>query len=257
MNERGVERRLAAILAADVVGYSRLMEQNEDGTVVRLGRHRKELVEPLVATHRGRVVKLMGDGVLCEFGSVVDALHCAMRIQEEMAEREKDTPPGERIRLRIGINTGDVIVEDGDIYGSGVNVASRLEQLCEPGGVLVSGTVYDQLYGRSDVALDFVGEQQVKNIDRPVRIYRAHTTDSGPASAETKLAPASEPPSLAVLPFIVLGGGPKWERLAKGISGDIVTDLARHHEDVFVLGSNSSFAYKNCAGDIRQVGREL
>ena len=168
-----VERRLAAILAADVVGYSRLMERDEAGTLARLKAHRKELVDPLVAEHRGRVVKLMGDGALVEFASAVDAVECAVAIQEGMAGREVGVPEAERVRFRIGINLGDVIVEgDGDLYGDGVNVAARLEQLAEPGGIVVSGTAFDHLRGELGRAFASLGEQRLKNIERPVRAYR-------------------------------------------------------------------------------------
>jgi class 3 adenylate cyclase len=168
-----VERRLAAILAADVVGYSRLMERDEDRTLERLKAHRKEFIDPLIAEYQGRVVKLMGDGVLVEFASVVDAARCAVLIQRGMAEREAEVPEDQRLRFRIGINLGDVIHEaDGDLYGDGVNVAARLEQLAEPGGVVVSGTAYDHLQGKLDLPLEFAGEQRVKNIERLVRAYR-------------------------------------------------------------------------------------
>src|SRR5918998_411719 len=167
------ERKLAAILAADVVGYSRLIGRDEYGTLARLKAHRRELIDLLVAEHGGRTVKLMGDGALVEFASVVDAARCAVLIQQGMAEREAGVPEEQRIRFRIGINLGDVIREaDGDLYGDGVNVAARLEQLAAPGGVVVSGTAYDQLHGKLDLALDFAGEQRVKNIERPVRAYR-------------------------------------------------------------------------------------
>src|SRR3954447_21787618 len=168
-----LERRLAAILAADVVGYSALMEREEDRTLARLKAHRREFIEPLIAEYQGRVVKLMGDGVLVEFASVVDAVRCAVLIQRGIAEREAGVPGAGRIRFRIGINLGDVIHEsDGDLYGDGVNVAARLEQLAEPGGVAVSGTAYDHLQGKLDLTLDFAGEQRVKNIERLVRAYR-------------------------------------------------------------------------------------
>src|SRR3954449_3105924 len=168
-----VERRLAAILAADVVGYSALMERDEDRTLARLKAHRREFGEPLIAEYQGRIVKLMGDGALCEFASVVDAVRCAVLIQQGMAEREAAVPEAERIRFRIGINLGDVIHEsDGDLYGDGVNVAARLEQLAEPGGVVVSGTAYDPLQGKLDLPLEYAGEQRVKNIERLVRAYR-------------------------------------------------------------------------------------
>ena len=256
MAEERAHRRLAAILAADVVGYSRLMEQNEDGTLAHLSLLRKQFIEPLVAEHHGRIVKLMGDGTLCEFASVVDAVHCAVLIQRGMAEREKEISESERMQLRIGINTGDVIVEEGDIYGGGVNVAARLEQICEPGNVLVSGAAYDQLYGRSELALNFVGEQQMKNIDRAVRIYRANPAGVPSASPRPIAQRPADQPVLAVLPFANLSGDPKWERLADGISGDIITDLTRLH-DFLVIARNSSFAYKTKAVDVRQVGKEL
>ena len=165
-------RRLTAIMAADVVGYTRLMQRDEDGTLARLKAHRKELFEPLVETHRGRTVKLMGDGALCEFASVVDAVRCAVLSQRALDERERDIPEADRIRLRIAINLGDVIHDEGDLYGDGVNIAARLQQLAEPGGILVSGTAYDHLQGKLDLPLDPIGEQRVKNVDRPIRAYR-------------------------------------------------------------------------------------
>jgi adenylate cyclase len=256
MAEEHAQRRLAAILAADVVGYSRLMELDEDGTLAHLNLLRKQFIEPLVAEHHGRIVKVMGDGALCEFASVVEAVHCAVLIQQGVDEREQDVSEGERIRLRIGINIGDVIVEEGDIYGAGVNVAARLEQICDPGGVLVSGTAFDQLYGRSDLSLDFLGEQQVKNIDRAVRIYRASLAGAPSASPRPIAERSAEQAGLAVLPLTNLSSHPKWERLADGISGDIITDLARRH-DFLVIARNSSFAYKAKAVDVRLVGKEL
>src|SRR3954467_10453311 len=179
MTTARVERRLAATRAADVVGSSSLMERDEDRTLARLKAHRREFVEPLIAEYQGRVVKLMGDGLLAEFASVVDAARCAVLVQRGMAEREAAVPEAERIRLRIGINLGDVIHEaDGDLYGDGVNIASRLEQLAEPGGVVVSGTAYDQLHGKLDLTLEFAGEQRVKNIERLVRAYRVRLDGS-------------------------------------------------------------------------------
>jgi class 3 adenylate cyclase/TPR repeat protein len=175
------DRRLAAILVADIVGYSRLIERDEHGTLSRFKAHRKAFVEPLIAEHGGQVVKLTGDGVLCEFPSIVDATHCAILIQRGMTEREKDVPDAERIRFRIGINLGDVIHEEGDLYGDGVNIAARLEQLAEPGGVAVSGTAYDQMHGKLDLPLAFAGEQRVKNMDRPVRVYRVLLDGRAPA----------------------------------------------------------------------------
>ena len=166
------ERRLAAILAADIVGYSRLIEQDEAGTLAAIKDLRREVIDPLLAEHHGRIVKLMGDGAIAEFGSVVDAVACAVAIQKDAAARQAETPPERRIVFRMGVNLGDVVVEGEDLLGDGVNVAARLEQLCEPGGVLVSGTAYDHLQGRLGLPLEFVGERRVKNIERPVRTYR-------------------------------------------------------------------------------------
>jgi len=168
----GVERRLAAILAADVVGYSRLVEQDEAGTLSALKDLRREVIDPLLAEHHGRIVKLMGDGAIAEFGSVVDAVACAVVVQKGVAEQQVDVPPARRIVFRIGINLGDVVVEGEDLLVDGVNIAARLEQICEPGGVMISGTAYDQLQGKLALPLEFVGEQRVKNIERPIRTYR-------------------------------------------------------------------------------------
>src|SRR5918994_6441224 len=173
------DRRLAAILAADVVGYSRLIERDEAGTLERLKEHRKSFIEPLIGEHRGRIVKLMGDGALCEFGSVVDAVACAIAIQRGMAEREAEVPEAQRIRFRIGINLGDVVSDEGDLYGDGVNVAARLEQLAKPGSIVISGTAYDHLQGKLGCGFENLGEQRVKNIARPVRAYQVV---SGPAA---------------------------------------------------------------------------
>jgi class 3 adenylate cyclase len=260
------DRRLAAILAADVVGYSRLMERDEDRTLERLKAHRKELVEPLLAEHRGRVVKLMGDGVLCEFASVVDAVACAVAIQQGMAGRERDLPEVERIRFRIGVNLGDIIVEGDDIYGDGVNVAARLEGLAEPGGVCVSGKVREELRKRLELAFAPMGRQRVKNIAEPVETWRVVLDGRAPvargplrapgrarAAVAVALAllvvsatavgtwwwlgrgsvagaggpPLPDRPSLAVLPFDDLGSDERQERLADGFAEDLITELAR------------------------------
>lgn len=281
-----VERRLAAILAADVVGYSSLMERDEDRTLARLKAHRQEFIEPLIAKYQGRIVKLMGDGTLVEFASVVDAVRCAVAIQLGMAEREAKVAEAERIRLRIGINLGDVIHEtDGDLYGDGVNVAARLEQLATPGGVVVSGTAYDQLHGKLDLALDFAGEQRVKNIERLVRIYRVRMDGTvararrpfrwtrrltvpvvmalllvlaaGGASWLWPEGPSgSGKPSIAVLPLANLGGDEATGRLADGLTEDTITDLARFR-GLDVIARNSTEVYRGKAIDIRQVGRDL
>jgi adenylate cyclase len=249
------ERRLAAILAADVAGYSRLMEREEAGTLDRLKAHRKELAEPLVAEHRGRIVKLMGDGSLCEFASVVDAVACAVAVQRGLAEREAGVPEAERIRFRIGVNLGDVIVEGEDIYGDGVNVAARLEQLAEPGGIVISGTVFDHLRGELGCTFASLGEQHLKNIERPVRAYRM-VLGGAARPPERPALPLPDKPSLAVLPFDNLGGDPEQGYFSDGIVEDITTALARV-SGLFVIARNSSFAYRGKAVDVRQVGREL
>src|SRR4051812_22161782 len=221
-----VERRLAAILAADVVGYSALMERDEDRTLARLKAHRREFIGPLIAEYQGRVVKLMGDGALVEFASVVDAVRCAVLIQQGMAEREADVPEAERIRFRIGINLGDVIREaDGDLYGDGVNVAARLEGLAEPGGVVVSGTAYDHLQGKLDCGLAPLGEQRLKNIERPVRAYRVEP-DAGTPVIPAAAPPPPEKPAVAVLPFDNMSGDPGQLYFSDGITEDVITELS-------------------------------
>ena len=250
-----IERRLAAIMAADVVGYSALMERDEDLTLTHLKAHRREFIEPLIAEHRGRVVKLMGDGALCEFASVVDAVRCAVLIQQGMAERERDRTEAERILFRIGINLGDVVVEDGDLYGDGVNVAARLEQLAEAGGVVISGTAFDHLRGELGCTFVPVGEQRLKNIERPVRAYRM-VLAGGSGPPERAVLPLPDKPSLAVLPFENLSGDPEQGYFADGIVEDIITALSRARW-LFVIARNSSFAYRGKAFDVRQVGREL
>jgi adenylate cyclase len=252
MVEDRLQRRLAAILAADVVGYSRLMEQDEAGTFERLRNHRKELFEPLVEGHRGRIFKLMGDGLLVEFGSVVDAVECAVALQQGMADRNASLADAHRIELRIGINLGDVIAEVDDVYGDGVNIAARLQTLADPGGVVVSGTVYDHLQGKFDLPLDFEGEQQVKNIARPVRVYRVRLDGSKGGAPP----PLPDRPSIAVLPFQNLSDDPEQEYFADGMVEEIITALSRMRW-LFVIARNSSFAYKGRVVDVKQVGREL
>jgi adenylate cyclase len=253
------ERRLVAVLAADVVGYSSLMERDEAGTLARLKAHRKELVDPLVADHRGRIVKLMGDGALYEFASVVDAVACAVAIQRGMVGRETDVSEAERVRFRVGVNLGDVIrEEDGDLYGDGVNVAARLEQLAEPGGIVISGTAFDHLRGGLGHSFASLGEQRVKNIERPVRAYRM-APDGGDARPQERPAlPLPDRPSLAVLPFDNLSGGDGGENgpFADGVVEDVLTALARC-PGLFVTARNSSFRYRGRAVDLAHVGREL
>jgi adenylate cyclase len=228
MSGQRVERRLAAILAADVAGYSRLMGQDEAGTLARLRTHRRELIDPKIAEHKGRIVKTTGDGLLVEFPSVVEAVACAVAIQRGMAERNAPIPNNERIDFRVGINLGDVIAEDNDIYGDGVNIAARLEALAEPGGVRVSGVVHDQVQGRLECSFEDTGEQSLKNIARPVRVYRVRdiAVISPSASAQTVL-PLPDKPSIAVLPFANLSGDPKQEYFVDGMVEEITTAIAR------------------------------
>jgi len=258
-----LERRLAAILAADVVGYSRLMGEDEAGTLARLKALRKELVQPKITERRGRTVKLMGDGLLAEFPSVVEAVQCAVDIQREVAEREPDISDERRIWLRMGVNLGDIIVEGSDIYGDGVNVAARLEALAEPGGVCVSGTVFDHVKGK--IGLDFsdLGEQQVKNIGQPVRVYGI-PLDSWAEASDGAATIAGRPvglelpdkPSIAVLPFTNMSGDPEQEYFSDGITEDIITELSRFPE-LFVIARNSAFVFKGEATDIKDTANKL
>ena len=261
-------RRLAAILAADVAGYSRLMGADEEGTHARLQTHLGELVNPKVAEHRGRIVKTTGDGFLVEFASVLDAVRCAAEIQRAMVERDTKLPEDRRVKFRIGINLGDVIVEDGDIFGDGVNVAARLEGLAEPGGVCISRVVRDQIRDKLPYPFADMGEQKVKNIARPVRAYSLGATDvavlprmtaSPPARPTRRRAsPRRSAPrlSIVVLPFANLSNDPDQEYFTDGITDDLTTDLSRISES-FVIARNTAFTYKGKSIDVRQVGREL
>ncbi len=252
-----VQRRLAAILAADVAGYSRLMGEDEEGTLATLTAHLTELIEPCIAEHSGRVVKTTGDGLLAEFASVVDAVRCAVAFQEGMRERNSDTPEDRRIDFRIGVNLGDVIVQDDDVYGDGVNIAARLEGIAEPGGICISGTVFDQIGKKLDLAIDDLGSQSVKNIAEPVRTYRVRIDDVGSAPEhEVDALPLPDKPSIAVLPFENMSGDPEQGYFADGIAEDIMTALARL-KWLFVIARNSSFIYKGRNVDVRQIGREL
>jgi TolB-like protein/class 3 adenylate cyclase len=256
-----VERRLAAILAADVAGYSRLMGADEAGTLARLRAHRRDLIDPKVAEHKGRIVKTAGDGILIEFPSVVEAVACAVAVQQGMAERNAAMPEQQRIVFRIGINLGDVIVEDEDIHGDGVNVAARLESITEPGGICVSSTVRDHIGDRIDVAFDDLGERGLKNIARPVRIYRVHLWDAdrtrAASTAENRSTLAlPDKPSIAVLPFQNMSGDPEQEYFADGMVEEIITALSRIRW-LFVIARNSTFTYKDQAIDVKQVGHEL
>ncbi len=253
---QNVQRRLAAILAADAVGYSRLMGEDETGTLSALNVHREELIEPKIAEHEGRVVKLMGDGLLAEFPSAVEAVQCAVEIQRALGEQNADVPENKRIAYRIGINIGDIIVEGDDIYGDGVNVAARLEQLAEPGKVCVAGAARDQVFDKVDFALDDLGEVEVKNITRPIRIYRVSVGSSPEAAAVPAPGPQHDKPSIAVLPFINMSGDPEQEYFSDGVTEDIITALSRLRW-FFVIARNSSFVYKGRTIDVKQVGQEL
>jgi TolB-like protein len=263
-----MQRRLTAILAADVVGFSRLAAADEEGTVSRLRALRHELIDPVIATHHGRIVKTTGDGVLTEFGSVVDAMRAALEVQRGVALHNENVAPEKRIEFRIGIHLGDVIIEsDGDLMGDGVNIAARLEGIAEPGGICLSSAAYEQV--RDKVAADFadLGEQQLKNIPRPVRVYAISPTEEekqrealrgdGPTAEQGPPSMAlPDKPSIAVLPFQNMSGDPEQEYFADGMVEDIITGLARINW-LFVIARNSSFAYKGKSPDIRQVGREL
>jgi len=246
-------RRLAAILAADVAGYSRLMGEDEEGTLAALKAMRRELGDPKVKEHRGRIVKTTGDGLLIEFSSVVDAVRCAVEVQEGMAARNADVPEARRIEFRIGINLGDIIRDGRDIFGDGVNVAARLEALAEPGGICVSRVVHDQVRDKLDVAFEDIGEQQFKNIARPVHVWRIRL-DAKPTAAPPLTLP--DKPSIAVLPFQNLSSDPEQEYFTDGMVEEIITALSRIRW-LFVIARNSSFTYKGQAIDVKRVGREL
>jgi TolB-like protein/class 3 adenylate cyclase len=280
----GGQRHLAAIVAADVAGYSRLVERDEAGTVARLKAIRREIVEPLVERHGGRIANLAGDGAIAEFPSVVEAVEATMAIQAAMAKREAALPEPERVRFRIGVNLGDVIAEDGDLLGNGVNVAARLEQLCPPGEVLISGTAFDQVEDRLPFGFEYRGEQRVKNIDKPVRVYRVLTGGTSARWRWRRLArptaltasvmlllalggtgawlwaggdrAAAAEPAVAVLPFANMSGDPGQDYFSDGLTEDIITELARYQE-LLVIARNSTFQFKGQAADVREVGRRL
>jgi TolB-like protein/class 3 adenylate cyclase len=254
-------RRLAAILAADVAGYSRLIGADEEGTLSRLRSVRAELIDRKITEHHGRIVKTTGDGLLVEFASVVDALRCATEWQRAMPEHNAGIPAENRIEFRIGINVGDVVVEDGDIFGDGVNVAARLEGLAEPGGIAVSARVQEDAAGRLDLMFDDMGDQNLKNIARPVRVYRvrlatAETLPSASSVKPTATLALPDKPSIAVLPFQNMSGDPEQEYFVDGMVEEIITALSRIRW-LFVIARNSSFTYKGQPVDVKQVGREL
>ena len=288
-----VERKLAAILAADVVGYSRLMGLDETGTLARLKALRRDLVDPLIAGYRGRIVKLMGDGALVEFASVVDAVACAVEIQRSIAKQGDALPEHSRISFRIGINLGDVIIDGDDVYGDGVNIAARLEGICEPDGIVISGTAYDQAKNKVDVGFKSLGNQHLKNIADPVRAYRRAFGSAG-KSAETAAAtvaragrndvflaiatgiglvlwpqaaallsghlrltgPAAGKPSIAVLPFGSLSDNAQQDYFADGLTDDLITDLSKI-SGLMVIARNSAFAFKDQPENVRQAAEQL
>jgi TolB-like protein/Flp pilus assembly protein TadD len=248
------ERRLIAILAADVVGYSRLMGADEEGTLAQLAEHRRELIDPRLREHHGRLVKTTGDGLLVEFASAVDAVRCAVEIQRGMDKRNMPVPPERRIEFRVGVNVGDVILDGGDIFGDGVNIAARLQEFADAGGICVSRRVHEDTSGKVDVAFEDAGEPSLKNIERPIRVYRVRMGAS-PAAAVAELALPGKP-SIAVLPFTNMSGDPEQEYFSDGITDDIITALSRLRW-FFVIARNSTFVYKGKAVDIKLVGREL
>jgi adenylate cyclase len=249
MAEARVDRRLAAILAADVAGYSRLMGVDEEGTLAALKACRREIIDPKIAEHRGRIVKTTGDGALVEFASAVDAVRCALEVQRGMAERNAAIPEDRRIEFRIGINVGDVIIDEGDIYGDGVNIAARVESLARPGAICLSDDAYKQIKGKLAIDVSDVGEQRLKNIAQPVQVYSVRLDDAPMLAIPDK-------PSIAILPFENLSGDATQDYFADGVCEDIITELSRF-SDLFVIARNSSFKYKGKAVDLRQVGREL
>jgi adenylate cyclase len=249
-----VTRKLAAILAADVAGYSRLMGADEEGTLERLKAHRSQLIDPKIAEHHGRIVKTTGDGMLAEFPSVVDAVRCAVEVQQSMGARNAEIPGDQRIEFRVGVNLGDIIIDGDDIYGDGVNIAARLEAMSDPGAVCVSAGAWEQVRGKVAFGADDLGEHQLKNIDRPVRVFRV--TSGASAMVAREPLPLPDKPSIAVLPFQNLSGDPEQEYFADGMVEDIITALSRMRW-LFVIARNSSFTYKGRAVDVKQVGREL
>jgi TolB-like protein/class 3 adenylate cyclase len=263
LSSEHVERRLAAILAADVAGSCRLIGIDEEGTLAQLKALRKTLFDPKITDHHGRVVKNTGDGALVEFGSVVDAVRCAVEIQRGMAEHNIDVPEVKRIEFRIGIHVGDIIIEDHDIFGDGVNIAARLEGIAEPGGVCMSDDAYRQVRGKVEIACDDMGQQSLKNIADPMRAWRVRLTgqtpsavNSGSAVSQPQALPLPDKPSIAVLPFQNMSGDPEQEYFADGMVEEIITALSRNHQ-LFVIARNSSFTFKGRAVDIKQVARYL
>ncbi len=262
METPSVERRLAAIVAADVVGYSRLMEVDEEGTLARMRTVRLELIDPAIAKCRGRVIKTTGDGILVEFQSVTEALRCAVDFQQRMARRNRDMPASRAMLYRIGINLGDVIAEESDIFGDGVNVAARLELMAEPGGICVSSAVRDQVGDRLEVGYADLGEQQFKNISRPIRAFKVLIGGQAPHDSQPSSDRPSAPqaglrkPSIAVLPFVNMSGDPEQEFFADGLTEDIITELSRFRQ-LLVISRNAVFVHKGKPVKAQQIAREF
>ncbi len=254
MENRHTERKLTAILAADVVGYSRLMSRDEEGTLRHLRSHLAELIEPHIAAHRGRIVKRTGDGLLVDFSSAIEAVRCALAVQVGMSDRNRTVPDDSRIEFRIGINLGDVIIEGDDILGDGVNIAARLEAMAEPGGIFVSRAIRDSIRDKLDVGLEDLGERPVKNIPRPVRVFRV--VRAGGARPAVSPPAIPDKPSIAVLPFANMSGDAEQEFFSDGISEDLITDLSKVSA-LFVIARNSSFSFKGKAVKVQEIGREL
>jgi adenylate cyclase len=255
-----MERRLAAVLAADMAGYSRLMEADEAGTLARLRTHRIELIDPAITKNQGNIIKTTGDGMLVEFQSVADAVKCAAEIQERMQRRNSDVSEDRRIEFRIGINLGDIIFQDDDIFGDGVNIAARLEGLAEIGGFCVTAAVYDQVSDRVEIGFEDLGDKSLKNINRPIRVYRAvmngPVRDARAGAHQTAATQAVVKPTVAVLPFANMSGDPEQEFFVDGLTEDILTELSRRHE-LFVISRNSTFVYKGQAVNIPEVAKTL
>jgi class 3 adenylate cyclase len=259
LSSERVERRLAAILAADIAGSCRLIGMDEEGTLAQLKALRKTLFDPKVTDHRGRIVKNTGDGALVEFASAVDAIRCADEIQRSVAEQNTDVPQDKRIEFRIGVHVGDIIIDENDIYGDGVNIAVRLEGISEPGGICISDDAHRQVRGKIGLDYDDIGPQVLKNIAEPMRVWRVRIRPSSSPATPTETArPLALPdkPSIAVLPFENMSGDPEQEYFADGMVEDIITALSRF-KSLFVIARNSSFTYKGKAVDIKRVGREL
>jgi adenylate cyclase len=261
LSSEHVERRLMAIMAADVAGYSRLMGADEEGTLAHLKSFRKTLVDPKIVEHRGHIVKTTGDGTLVEFASAVDAARCAVKIQRGMAEQNADAPQNNRIKFRIGIHVGDIIIDDNDIFGDGVNIAARLEGIAEPGGVCISDDAHRQVRGKVDIPFEDMGSQTLKNIAEPMRVWRMRISSdaisASPQSASTlQSRPFPDKPSIAVLPFQNISGDPDQEYFADGIAEDVLTTLSKIHE-LMVIARYSSFVFKGQTRDIREIGRIL